>query len=209
MFGRYFNTESPFWQAVARIADIILLNILLIVTSLPLVTIGAAMTATYDTVWHIQDNRGGGTIALYFQSFRQNFRQATALWLITCPLVIGVAAMWLVLPPQEQLVAKVLVSIVILLVFPFPWFLQARFENPILATLKNSLLIPLVRLPYSLGVLAIAAGFCILTVSVAGYLPQALPPLLLGGWPIVVYATMPLLVRAVSLWVPEEPVEQA
>ena len=40
---------------------------------------------------------------------------------------------------------------------------------------------------------------------VAITVPAALPPLLLGGWPMAAYATIPLLNRAVSPWLPEAP----
>lgn len=204
MFGRIFNPEAPFWQGVARIADVVLLNILLIVTSIPLVTFGAALTALYDTLWRIQDDRGGGTIALFFRSFRDNFRQATLLWLVTAPLLGGLVASWILLPIRELLIAKALVTIVFALVFPFIWFLQARFSNPVTATLKNALLIPMVRLPYSLSALGIAVGMVLLIVAVGFYLPATLPPLLLGGWPMIAYATIPMLNRAIVLWLPEE-----
>ena len=205
MFGRIFDTEAPFWQGVARIGDLVLLNLLLIVTSLPLVTFGAAMTALYDTLWRIHDGQGGGTTSMFLRSFRENLRQATLLWLVAAPLVGGLAASWILLPVSELLVAKALVTVVVALVFPFPWFLQARFENPVGATLKNALLIPLVRLPYALGAFGVAAGIVALAVAVAITVPAALPPLLLGGWPMAAYATIPLLNRAVSPWLPEAP----
>ena len=46
---------------------------------------------------------------------------------------------------------------------------------------------------------AVDAGDLAITV------PAALPPLLLGGWPMAAYATIPLLNRAVSPWLPEAP----
>ena len=158
MFGRIFDTEAPFWQGVARVGDLVLLNLLLIASSIPLVTFGAAMTALYDTLWRLHDGQGGGTTALYLRSFRANLGRATLLWAIAAPIIGGLAASWALLPVADLLVAKVLVSVVVALVFPFPWFLQARFENPVGATLKNALLIPLVRLPYALGAFGVAAG---------------------------------------------------
>ena len=205
MFGRIFDTEAPFWQGVARVGDLVLLNLLLIASSIPLVTFGAAMTALYDTLWRLHDGQGGGTTALYLRSFHANLGRATLLWAIAAPIIGGLAASWALLPVADLLVAKVLVSVVVALVFPFPWFLQARFENPVGATLKNALLIPLVRLPYALGAFGVAAGIVALAVAVAITVPAALPPLLLGGWPMAAYATIPLLNRAVSPWLPEAP----
>ena len=202
MFGRIFNPEAPLWQGSPGIGHLVVPNIPLPVAPPPLVPAGAAMTALFDTLWRLHDGHGGGTTALFLRSFRANLRQATALWLIAAPLVLGLAASWLLLPFSELLLAKALVSIVVALVLPFPWFLQARFANPVRATLRNALLIPLVRLPYSLAALGIAAGFAALVVAVVNTLPAVLPPLLLGGWPMVAYATMPILNRAVSPWLP-------
>ena len=81
MFG-LFKYDSPFVQTCNKIVDCICLSILWLVTSLPIVTVGASTTALYYAV-----NTGircdkGGIWRAYWRSFRTNFKQATVLWLL-------------------------------------------------------------------------------------------------------------------------------
>ncbi len=200
MFGKLFNPEAPFWVGVARFADLVWLNVLFCVTLLPLVTGGAALTALYDTAWRWGEERGRGVTRDYFAAFRDNFVQSTVLWLLVAPVGVLLMAAWIFLPLSELAVLKVLLSLVYMLIFPFVWFLQARFENSFWGTLRNSVLIPLSQLPFAAGVLAINAGILGLSVWTAIELPQILPILVLLGAALPVAASMPLLNRAVSPW---------
>ncbi len=203
--GRFFDSESPFWRGVSRVADIVILNVYFTVTALPLVTMGASFAALYDVAERIHDDRGGGVTRMFFRSFRDNFWRATATWAIVGPIGFALVFSWFFLPIAELTVVKTLFSLVYLLVFPFFFFLQIRFESGFANTLKNAFLIPLSRLPWAAGALAVTIGLLALTVVVAIREPSWLAPLLLGGVAMVVYATIPLLDRTVQPWVEGVP----
>lgn len=48
--GRFFDLDSPLMSALNKLADLIILNILVIICSLPVFTIGASMTALHYVV---------------------------------------------------------------------------------------------------------------------------------------------------------------
>ncbi len=50
MLGRIFHPENRFFQITARLVDLVLLSLLWLAASLPLVTLGPASAALYDTV---------------------------------------------------------------------------------------------------------------------------------------------------------------
>lgn len=50
VLGRIFHPENRFFQITARLVDLVLLSLLWLVASLPLVTLGPASAALYDTV---------------------------------------------------------------------------------------------------------------------------------------------------------------
>ena len=50
MLERMFNYENPVWQFMGRLADILILNIIAIIFSIPIFTIGASWTALYYTL---------------------------------------------------------------------------------------------------------------------------------------------------------------
>lgn len=83
---KLFSPDSKFMIAMSRLADLILLNFLFLITCIPLFTVGAASTALYTVAFRIGTVRETGVIKPYFRAFRDNFRQATILWLL---LVLG------------------------------------------------------------------------------------------------------------------------
>ncbi len=204
MFAQLFDYRAPFWQGVARLGDLVVTNVLFLVACLPVVTIGAAFTALYDTAWHLHDERGGGPTKIFWGSFRTNFWKATAIWAFVLPLTVGVALPWLLLPMREAVLAKALGTLLYLLIFPFFFYLQARFDNTVTGTLKNAFVIPLVRLPYSAGVLAVTVLLLVVLVATAVRLPALLWLPLLGGFGMAAYAVTPLLSLAVKPWVVTE-----
>lgn len=87
MLQNLFNYDNPVWRFIGKFGDLIVLNILWIITSIPIVTIGASTTAMYYVTLKLVRDEDGYTIRSYFRSFKENFKQATVIWLIM--LVVG------------------------------------------------------------------------------------------------------------------------
>ena len=77
-----FSYESKFSQALIKLCYSCYLNLLWFLCSLPIFTIGASTTALYYVSLKIVQGEDSNLTRLFFRSFRQNFRQATTLWLI-------------------------------------------------------------------------------------------------------------------------------
>ena len=195
-----FDSGNAFWQGVSRAGDLVWLNILVLVAALPVVTAGAAFAALFDVT--IRFNRGDSPPVnrTFWLAFRANFKQASLLWLLVGPIGVALGASWVLLPVEEVFPLKALTTLIYMAVFPYFFFLQAKFENTVGATIKNALLIPMLRLPYSLTSLAIQAILIAIAVATTIYVPQALPVLVLlgfGGW---AYAITPVLQKSVEPW---------
>ena len=150
--GNLFNPEAPLMQGLGKIADMMLLNVLTVLLSLPVVTAGAAIAALYDATWRILQDEGS-VYGAYFRAFKSNFKQATVLWLLT--LASGALLLFCLLfyLNNSMQVLVVLASLILLLwsiteawIFP----LQSRFENPVRITLKNAIYCAIGYLPRSL-----------------------------------------------------------
>lgn len=77
-----FNPENKFWNFMGKITDVACMSILWLITSLPIITIGASTAAFYSfTLDAIQDNEGR-VLSSYFSAFRENFKKSTLIWLI-------------------------------------------------------------------------------------------------------------------------------
>ena len=87
MKGDHSNSPFGFGGAytgiVSKIFDLLMLGVLWVITSLPVITIGASTTALYYAVVKSVKNDDGYASSMYFKSFKENFRQATVLWLVS------------------------------------------------------------------------------------------------------------------------------
>lgn len=200
MFERLFRTDAPFWEFMGRIGDLIIINILTVLFSLPVVTVGASLTAVTDVTHKLAQDVGGSVVRLYVTSWWANLRQATALWLLVAIAGAGTAALWLLPTDPLWLALKVLASVVFLLVFPFVWALQARFENTVPRTLANAVMISMGRLPFAGAILVVNVALVGLTIAAVNYLGALSAPLLLLGVALLTAANEPLLNRALQPW---------
>ena len=71
--SRLFNLDSPIMVFLSKMADLLILNLLALICCIPIITIGASMTAmSYVTLKMVRDEEC--YIAKdFFKSFRQNF----------------------------------------------------------------------------------------------------------------------------------------
>ena len=79
---RFLSYDSKFGQLFLKLSYGCCLNILWLVCCLPIVTIGASTTALYYTSFKIAKDEGSYITTMFFRSFKQNFKQATIIWLI-------------------------------------------------------------------------------------------------------------------------------
>ncbi len=94
---RFFSYDSKFGQLFLKLSYGCCLNIMWFICCLPVVTIGASTTALYYTSFKIAKDEGSFITTMFFRSFRQNFKQATVIWLImlVTGLMIGADAILL------------------------------------------------------------------------------------------------------------------
>ena len=94
---RFFSYDSKFGRLFLKISYACCLNTLWFICCLPIVTIGASTTALYYTSFKIAKDEGSFITTMFFRSFKQNFKQATMIWLImlVTGLTIGVDAVLL------------------------------------------------------------------------------------------------------------------
>ena len=152
----FLSPDSRFMQGLSRFADLVILNILMLLTSLPLFTAGASAAAAYTLTFRMLRGREEPILPSYFRSFRENFRQSTALWLLL--LVAGVPALvyfdrfFTMEGPLHYLFVPFLtVFLLAVLAGSFAFPLTSQFRNSLGGTLKNALLLSLANLPRSLA----------------------------------------------------------
>lgn len=155
-----FSLDSKFMQALSRIADLIGLNLIFLVTCIPIFTIGAASSALYSVAFRMGTEQEDGLFRRYFRSFRENFRQAAALFLLLfLPILLLLFAFFFyaaldgVAHGLSYVCVVLLVAMAMIYGYVFP--LQSQFQNTVKQTLKNALLLSIAYLPRSIAVAAI------------------------------------------------------
>ncbi len=83
-----FNPENKFWNFMGKITDVACMSLLWLITSLPIVTVGASTAAFYSFTLDAVQDMEGGVWSSYFSAFRENFKKATAIWLLQLVLFV-------------------------------------------------------------------------------------------------------------------------
>ncbi len=168
---KLFDLDNPIMQALTMIADLLILNALTVISSLPIITIGAAQTALYYATRRNQNNEGNIWKDYWF-AFRSNFKQATVLWCIF--LGAGIAGFSVMLlhtyvNSNWSSIGLLMVSAVSFLclgasVWVFP--LQSRFQNTVIMTLRNAVQCVAIELPRTIIMVALNALPVVLYLAV-------------------------------------------
>ena len=75
------NLDNPIIAALSKVFDVCLTTVYFILCSIPLITFGAAFTAMQATFMAIIADECSGVTERFFGSFRENFKQATLIWI--------------------------------------------------------------------------------------------------------------------------------
>ena len=77
-----FGIDGKIYKFLDKFWNMVWIGILWIICSIPIITIGAASTAAYYAmVRSVRKNEDNSTRD-FFKSFKQNFKQATLIWLM-------------------------------------------------------------------------------------------------------------------------------
>lgn len=150
-----FNPDSKFSLIMGKVFDLMILNLIFFFTSIPVITIGANYTALYYVTLKMVKDEESYVLKSYWKSWRQNFRQATGIWMIL--LFIGLFLfMDIFLVNQMTGAASYLKYVFFVLAFIWGMVLTyvfpvlSRFDNTIRNTIRNSLLMSIRHLPWTI-----------------------------------------------------------
>lgn len=138
-----FNINSGFFKFINRLLDVLFINLLWIICSLPIVTIGASTCAAFSITLKMVDDEEGYIGKTFFKAFKQNFKQGTLMWLITAPCVYILYLLWQMVIKSEDINAIVIIGVILLTAIAisinlYSYPLIARYENSLKKIIKNS-----------------------------------------------------------------------
>ncbi len=185
---RLFDIDGGLFRTLSRISDLIILNLLFLVTSIPVVTIGVNLTAVYSITHKMVRNEESYIWRSYWKSWKQNFRQALIIWLVFLSFGAFLLADRFLASrmgngafPLEVIFTLLFVFWIMGLSYVFP--ILSRFDNSTKNIIRNAILMSIRHLPWTIMLL----------------LSQALPVLLLMILPEIAGALFTFLLILVGV----------
>lgn len=209
---KLFNPDSRIMIFLSRVADLVILNILWLVCCVPVVTIGASTTAMYHVIRHWQKDSVSSIVRDFFQSFKEDFKQATPVYLILLiPTAAVVMNAMLIFNPENSaavpsylLVIWFISALILLFISSFVYPVMAFFADSIFKTLRNAMVLALANLPRTILISILnLLPVILLFVNLSFFLQSSIFWLLIGG-ALVAYLNMSILKPVFKKLVPSE-----
>lgn len=190
--NKLFNMDNPIMKALSIAADLLILNILTVVLSIPIITMGPAVTAMNDVVIRIVRGEEGYTVQPYFQAFAANFKKGALMSLILAA-VVGILyfdylAAVTYIPVMK--VGIIAIGVIVLAISIYAFAFLARYENTLGGTLKNAALLAIANFPKTLFMVVCTVGLWVVCIH---FYKIGTPILLLLGISLPCYVNILLL----------------
>jgi len=208
------NPDGKIMNFLSKLGDMFILNILYLICCIPIITIGAATTALYYNTLKMAENRESYVWKEFLRVFKENFRQATIIWLLLLAAV-GVLFINVVFggglnAQLSSIVAIVSIVVGIFLimtgVYVFP--LLARFDNTVFGIIKVALLISIRHFPSTVVIVAVHGLPLLLAfVSLQAFI-QGVGVVLLFSVSILAYIESKLFSKIFVRYYPKEKIEK-
>lgn len=189
---KIFNEDSPLIKVMSRCADLLLLNILTLLGCLGVFSIGASLTAMHYVLLKLVRGEEGYISKNFFKSFKENFKQATIIWLILFAIIAVVVgdifivfytnvefpAVFGVDFPTVMGVVLVVVGVLFSMVWLYVFPVLSHFDNTVKNTIKNSFMMAIAAFPRTVAMILVH----VIIFLVLYYVSYLIPLVLLLGF---------------------------
>jgi len=161
--------DNPIMRGMGRLADFIILNLLWVVCSIPIITIGASTTALYTVMLKLVKNEEVYIAKGFLKAFKENFKQSTIMWIIFLLISIVFVVDFVSIKLMSDEIGGILQILFLFMgallaawmVYAFA--LQARFVNTVKNTLKNAMILVFAKLPFTVLIVLLTVGPVLVT----------------------------------------------
>lgn len=149
--GNLFSVDGALYKFISRLWDMVKLNFMWFLCSIPIVTMGAATTAAFSVTLKMVDEKEGYICGPFLKEFKANIKKGSIMGVF---LLVAAYALYLDLQFFHAanaagkggflFLAVFVIGMVLTythFIYAFP--LQARYENSIINTMRNSFRISL------------------------------------------------------------------
>lgn len=143
MAMKFFSVDGALYKFLVKLWDMIKLNFMWLLFSLPIVTVGAATVAAYSVTLKMVDEQEGYVARQFVKAFKENWRQGIPMGLLALFCSYAVYLDFELQRVTEGdstmfLIFGIIAAFVFGMSFIYAFPLSARYENTLIGTLKNS-----------------------------------------------------------------------
>ena len=142
-----FDTDNFLMRFCEKVLDIVTVNLLFVVSCLPIVTIGVAKISLYQTIFEVKSSRRVPVFKTYMRAFKQNLKLGLQLGLLELGIflisVVDLSLFWGQTSLGFQLIKAICLGILIFLtlVMLASYPIAARYELTWKEVLQKGLLL--------------------------------------------------------------------
>ncbi len=199
----FFSPESRIMQIMTFLVNLVILQFLLIITSLPLFTVGTSVTAAFSVMKQMEKDVYLPVLRTFFREFKSNFKQSTVVWLIIVAAAVIVGTDIVFFMGIDSLIGKIgvifgylgifFLALECLYVFP----LMAWFDNSASMHMRNALKMALANFGRTLMLLGLFA-------LVGLFVWEILQFVLLFGLTVIMYIEHTYHKRIFKKYIPQQ-----
>ncbi len=180
-----FRYDSKFFEVLAKVTDFVVLNLIFIISCIPIITIGASVTSMYTVSMKRAKDDECSILKTYIKSFKENFKASTKVWILMM-IIGGVLVLDFQIAnmiPVEGLsltlrLASTMVSVIFIFALTYIFPIISKFENTMKNTIINSVLMSIQNLPLTI------------MIVILNLLPLILLNLFTGLWGRIIFFYM-------------------
>ena len=149
--SNFFHNDSPAMRFLSNLKDLVFLNLIWLVFCIPIVTVGPATTAMYMVARKMVRGDAPRVWPTFFKEFKECFVKSFLIslcLLLPSGLLIFYLFMTFSGAIRETLPLTILCAIATIIlgfICSYAYPLTAYFENTVLQTLKNAMLMPMMN----------------------------------------------------------------
>lgn len=178
-----FAWDNPFPRLCDKLVKLIYLNLLWVIASLPVITIGASTAALYYTSMRLAHDGEGYLTRDFFHAFRENFRQGTVYFFLETAVIIVCMTDFMIMGKSTILTVRL--TAFLILGFLLAFLLPAVYFFPLISQFENT----------TPGIFRAACGLAVRNIhwSICLLVLETLLPLL------ILYRFLPLIIFGAAL----------
>lgn len=158
--SRLFSLDNPFMQFLSNVCDLIILNVIFILSCIPLFTVGASLSAMYTVTLKMVRREEPYIVKGFFKAFVSNFKQSTIVWLLSVLCFLFFQYDYTIAASLEsspfRIVQILLLAVIFLFISAFLYVfpILSHFICTTKQAVRNAFLMCLGHFPYTLIMLA-------------------------------------------------------